>query len=91
MHDRDMVHRDIKPENLLFSAKEPGSDLKLIDFGLSKFSVIDCQLHTKVGTPYYVAPEILKGNYGKSCDLWSVGVITYLILCGYPPFFDDSH
>ena len=70
------------------------SEVKLIDFGLSKrFSEEETveKMHTVVGTPYYVAPEVLKGNYDKSCDIWSLGVILFVFLCGYPPFEGDNN
>ena len=60
--------------------------IKLIDFGLSAYFDESSLLHSKVGTPYYVAPEVLDGNYSKECDMWSIGVITYILLIGYPPF-----
>ena len=60
--------------------------IKLIDFGLSAYFDESSLLHSKVGTPYYVAPEVLDGNYSKECDMWSIGVITYILLVGYPPF-----
>lgn len=66
----------------------------MIDFGLSKrFQNIDeaQKMKTVVGTPYYVAPEVLKGNYDKSCDIWSLGVILFVFLCGYPPFEGDNN
>lgn len=91
-HDvKGIVHRDLKPENFLFLTKEDASPIKIIDFGLSRH---DTQNHgimkTKVGTPYYVAPEVLRREYTHSCDIWSIGVITYILLCGYPPFYGDS-
>lgn len=66
--------------------------MKLIDFGLSKyFSSSETSLmSTKIGTPYYMAPEVLDGAYTEACDMWSLGVITYCLLCGYPPFNDDN-
>lgn len=91
-HDvKQIVHRDLKPENFLFKTKDEDADIKIIDFGLSRhdnqnFGV----MKTKVGTPYYVAPEVLRREYTKSCDIWSIGVITYILLCGYPPFYGDS-
>lgn len=88
---KQIVHRDLKPENFLFSTNADDSPIKIIDFGLSRH---DDQfmgiMQTKVGTPYYVAPEVLKRQYTKSCDIWSIGVITYILLCGYPPFYGDS-
>jgi len=92
MHEAHICHRDLKPENFLFQNKDSidKSPLKIIDFGLS------CEFHegqymkTKAGTPYYVAPQVLQGKYDQLSDLWSVGVIMYVMLCGYPPFSGDS-
>jgi len=92
MHENSVCHRDLKPENFLFVSKEPieKSLLKIIDFGLScKFSA-DSVLTTKAGTPYYVAPQVLAGKYDQLSDLWSCGVIMYVILCGYPPFYGET-
>lgn len=92
MHENKICHRDLKPENFLFTTKESidKSQLKVIDFGLAcKFA--DGQvLTTKAGTPYYVAPQVLAGKYDKSADLWSLGVIMYVVLCGYPPFYGET-
>ena len=89
LHTLHICHRDIKPENFLFSTPEKGSDIKIIDFGLAtKFG--EDQMHTVVGTPYYVAPEVLRGNYDQQCDVWSLGVLLFVILGGYPPFYGDS-
>jgi len=89
LHTLHICHRDIKPENFLFAALDRFSDIKIIDFGLAtKFG--DDQMHTVVGTPYYVAPEVLRGNYDQQCDVWSLGVLLYVILAGYPPFYGDS-
>mmetsp|Transcript_99269 Transcript_99269/g.155225 ORF Transcript_99269/g.155225 Transcript_99269/m.155225 type:complete len:519 (+) Transcript_99269:60-1616(+) len=93
MHQMTIVHRDIKPENFLLSSKDPiaKTTLKIIDFGLSCYwKKDDPPLKTKAGTPYYVAPEVLKGSYDNACDTWSCGVIMYVILCGYPPFYGDT-
>ena len=87
MHDHGIVHRDIKPENILFETTEEDSPIKIIDFGLArKHFDVEPPMTTVVGTPYYIAPDVLRKKYDKSCDLWSVGVIAYIILCGYPPF-----
>jgi calcium/calmodulin-dependent protein kinase I len=92
-HDADIVHRDLKPENLLLTSKDDDASIKLADFGFAKKLEIDGDgLVTACGTPGYVAPEILEGKaYGKTVDIWSIGVITYILLCGYPPFHDDNH
>ena len=93
-----ICHRDLKPENILF--KEEGClDIAIIDFGLSaSVPVSDAghdivehlaqsdHMHSRVGTPYYMAPEVFTRDYGRSCDIWSIGVITYVLMCGYPPF-----
>ena len=86
LHERNIVHRDLKLENFLFVNSSPESPLKMIDFGLSEFATQDEILHAKVGTCYYVAPEVLAGQYNASCDCWALGVIAYMLLCGYPPF-----
>ena len=89
-NEHNICHRDLKPENFLFKSKESEDDLKIIDFGLSRFEDAGTHMTTRVGTPYYIAPEVLEKKYGNSCDLWSIGVITYILLCGYPPFFGDN-
>lgn len=86
MHSTGVVHRDIKPENILLSDKSPDAELKLVDFGLSKKFSKNEILQTMVGTPLYVSPEVLTGSYDKACDLWSAGVILYILLVGYHPF-----
>merc|ERR1719156_145974 len=92
MHEIKLTHRDLKPENFLFQTKDPieKCTLKIIDFGLScKFSE-GTVLTTKAGTPYYVAPQVLAGKYDQLADLWSCGVIMYVLLCGYPPFYGET-
>jgi len=83
-HSNQVAHRDIKPENIMYT-DEKGTDIKIIDFGLSKMAKLR-ELKTVVGTPYYVAPEVLEGSYGFECDCWSLGVIMYILLSGYLPF-----
>ncbi len=92
-HSNQIVHRDLKPENFLFESKKNDSDLKIIDFGLSKILTTGKlqRLNTRAGTPYYISPEVLMGNYDFSCDLWSAGCILYILLCGYPPFYGDNN
>eukprot|EP00450_Noctiluca_scintillans_P000703 CAMPEP_0194482798 /NCGR_PEP_ID=MMETSP0253-20130528/4573_1 /TAXON_ID=2966 /ORGANISM="Noctiluca scintillans" /LENGTH=499 /DNA_ID=CAMNT_0039322359 /DNA_START=67 /DNA_END=1566 /DNA_ORIENTATION=- len=92
MHQNGICHRDLKPENFLLYTKEPidKNILKIIDFGLAcKFDAAK-PLTTKAGTPYYVAPQVLQGSYDQSSDLWSCGVIMFVLLCGYPPFHGDT-
>ena len=90
LHSKEIVHRDLKPENFLFSRKGIDSKLKLIDFGLAKSISSDRKMTTKTGTCYYVSPEILAGPYTEKCDIWSLGVILFMMLSGYPPFDGDS-
>jgi len=91
LHSMGIVHRDLKPENLLYANENPDADIKIADFGLSRILPDDAMLKTACGTPGYVAPEVLKGRgYGKEVDMWSVGVIMYILLCGFPPFYDDN-
>jgi len=88
LHDCNVAHRDLKPENLLYSKKDSSGVLKLTDFGFAKETIIKDQLQTPCYTPYYVAPEVLgPEKYDKSCDIWSLGVIMYILICGYPPFY----
>ena len=91
-HNNGIVHRDIKPENLLYLYKGnvKNNPLKLIDFGLSQTLDMKKILSSKVGTAYYVSPEILAGQYTEKCDIWSVGVILYVLLAGEPPFNGPS-
>ncbi|KAG7639959.1 EF-hand domain [Arabidopsis thaliana x Arabidopsis arenosa] len=86
-HLQGVVHRDLKPENFLFTSSREDSDLKLIDFGLSDFIRPDERLNDIVGSAYYVAPEVLHRSYSLEADIWSIGVITYILLCGSRPFW----
>jgi calcium-dependent protein kinase len=89
-HKMNIVHRDLKPENIVFVDNGVDSDIRLIDFGLSCRFKEGCKLKSILGTPYYIAPEILKGSYDEKCDIWSIGAITFLMLTGHPPFQGDS-
>ncbi|KAH9738898.1 CDPK-related kinase 7 [Citrus sinensis] len=86
-HFQGVVHRDLKPENFLFTSKEENSSLKAIDFGLSDYVKPDERLNDIVGSAYYVAPEVLHRSYGTEADMWSIGVIAYILLCGSRPFW----
>ncbi|KAM3130314.1 hypothetical protein pb186bvf_017610 [Paramecium bursaria] len=89
-HKNDICHRDLKPENFLLLDKSADAPIKVIDFGLSAVFHDDkegnIQMTTKAGTPYYISPEILSGQYDELCDIWSSGVILYILLTGIPPF-----
>lgn len=95
-HRKCVCHRDIKPENFLLQV--PGRRwcpveqcvIKIIDFGVASKFEEGKQMTTKIGTPFYVAPQVLDGSYTESCDLWSCGVIMYILLCGYPPFTGET-
>ncbi|CAK78353.1 unnamed protein product (macronuclear) [Paramecium tetraurelia] len=95
LHERGIIHRDLKPENLMMANAEGEFDIRIIDFGLSKREQVikkpsqqrsKCRHQTKVGTPIYVAPEVLKGVYSETCDEWSLGCIMYALLFAEPPF-----
>ncbi|KAG7530558.1 EF-hand domain [Arabidopsis thaliana x Arabidopsis arenosa] len=85
-----VMHRDLKPENFLFANKKENSALKAIDFGLSVLFKPGERFTEIVGSPYYMAPEVLKRNYGPEVDVWSAGVILYILLCGVPPFWAET-
>ncbi|KAL7195035.1 hypothetical protein ACSBR1_035288 [Camellia fascicularis] len=89
-HRHGVIHRDLKPENFLFASKKENSPLKAIDFGLSIFFKPGERFSEIVGSPYYMAPEVLKRNYGPEIDIWSAGVVLYILLCGVPPFWAES-
>jgi len=91
LHSQNIIHRDLKPENLLLRSKESDTEIKLADFGFAKHVLVPDSLKTVCGTPDYVAPEIIsKKNYGLKADIWSIGVISFILLGGYPPFYDDN-
>jgi serine/threonine protein kinase len=92
LHRNGIVHRDIKPENVLFiSEDEEDLTVKLIDFGLARrHKKGDALMSNPVGTAYYMSPELLKGKYDQACDVWSTGIVAYILLCGYPPFNGDT-
>ncbi|KAH7665551.1 Non-specific serine/threonine protein kinase protein [Dioscorea alata] len=89
-HKHGVMHRDLKPENFLFANKKETAALKAIDFGLSVFFKPGERFTEIVGSPYYMAPEVLKRNYGPEVDVWSAGVILYILLCGVPPFWAET-
>lgn len=95
MHFNKVCHRDLKPENFLFEAPSTDSLIKLIDFGLSSFFYSKTELkavkmQTCCGTSFYMAPEVIMGEYTETCDIWSLGIILYILLSGVPPFYSDN-
>ena len=90
-HSNRIVHRDIKPENIMLEKTNNDNLLiKLIDWGGARYFSKNKKMSTIKGTPYYIAPEVLKEVYDEKCDIWSIGVIFYVLLCGYPPFNGDT-
>ena len=93
MQELNIVHRDLKPENILFTDKNKDS-IKIIDYGLARKHYANLGepfMQTIAGTPYYIAPEILDKKYDNSCDMWSIGIIAYILLVGYPPFNGNNN
>jgi calcium-dependent protein kinase len=95
LHSKGIVHRDIKPENMLVENKVNSNNkemlnIKLIDFGTSNYYIESKKFTLKVGSPYYIAPEVIKKSYDYKCDIWSCGIILYILLVGFPPFKGDS-
>lgn len=90
-HNNSVAHRDLKPENLLLRSEDNDSEIKIADFGFAKKVLTPNSLTTQCGTPGYVAPEILEGvAYDEKSDMWSLGVIVYILLGGYPPFIEQN-
>jgi calcium-dependent protein kinase len=89
-HSMGVIHRDLKPENFLLLNESESSPLKATDFGLSTFYRPGEVCHEVVGSPYYVAPEVLRKRYGLEADVWSAGVIIYILLSGLPPFWAET-
>eukprot|EP00636_Phaeomonas_parva_P015134 CAMPEP_0118880926 /NCGR_PEP_ID=MMETSP1163-20130328/20453_1 /TAXON_ID=124430 /ORGANISM="Phaeomonas parva, Strain CCMP2877" /LENGTH=358 /DNA_ID=CAMNT_0006817527 /DNA_START=148 /DNA_END=1221 /DNA_ORIENTATION=+ len=91
-HRNNIAHRDLKPENLLYSSESEDASIKVADFGLAVLLDENALTHTACGTPGYVAPEILRQEwYGIAVDIWSLGVIAYILMCGFPPFYDEDN
>ncbi|CAL9052085.1 calcium-dependent protein kinase 15-like [Musa acuminata AAA Group] len=89
-HSMGVMHRDLKPENFLFLNKREDSPLKATDFGLSTFFKHGDVFRDVLGSAYYIAPEVLRRNYGPEADIWSAGVIVYILLAGVPPFWAEN-
>jgi len=90
LHSRSIIHRDLKPENILLEDAEGSLNIKLVDFGAATFFHKHKRLTGKLGTAYYVAPEVLQGAYDEKCDVWSCGIILFILLCGHPPFKGEN-
>ena len=89
-HQNNIVHRDLKPENILMDNDSDDLTIKIIDWGCAQTIKTTKQSNQADGTAYYIAPEVLKGEYNEKCDIWACGVIFYILLCGYPPFNGET-
>ncbi|KAK4763071.1 hypothetical protein SAY86_008839 [Trapa natans] len=89
-HSMGVIHRDLKPENFLLLSEDEDSPIKATDFGLSVFYKPGDEFSDIVGSAYYIAPEVLKRRYGPEADIWSIGVMLYIFLCGVPPFWSEN-
>ena len=89
-HQNSIIHRDLKPENILMDNNSDDLTIKIIDWGCAQTIKASKQSKQADGTAYYIAPEVLKGEYNEKCDIWACGVIFYILLCGYPPFNGDT-
>ena len=93
-HKNQIIHRDLKPENILIEDKDINNSnfclIKVIDFGTAEIFKKNTLLSKQIGTPYYIAPEVLNNLYNEKCDMWSCGVIMYILLCGFPPFYGKN-
>ena len=90
LHNMNICHRDIKTDNIMFSSRDFKSEIKLLDFGLSKKFKPGEKMKEKTGTPFYICPEIIIGEYDEKCDMWSIGVMTYLLISGILPYYTES-
>jgi len=92
LHNKGIVHRDLKPENILLATPDNDAAIKIADFGLARMISQTTMMKTACGTPGYVAPEVLqnKGYDSGAVDVWSTGVILYILLCGFPPFYEEE-
>ena len=93
LHSNNIVHRDLKPENIMLLQKPENGNyhIKIIDFGTAKIFKPGKKMNKFIGTSYYIAPEVLKEKYDEKCDVWSCGIILYILLCGYPPFNGNTN